>query len=65
MLGILKYTLGGIVAVGYIVAGIGILDFVNTDIATSNLTDWVVWATSTIFTMAGFFILMTMKGVVR
>ena len=65
MLGILEYTLGGIVAVGYIVAGIGILDFVNTDIATSNLTDWVVWATSTIFTMAGFFILMTMKGVVR
>jgi len=65
MLGVLKYTLGGIIAIGYIVAGIGILDFVNTDIATSNLIDWVVWGTSTIFTLTGFFVLMTMARVVK
>ena len=60
MLSVLKFTLGGIVALGYIVAGIGLLDAVNTNIATSNLFDWIIWGVSTVFTLAGFIALMMM-----
>ncbi len=53
----LTYVLGGIAALAYVVVAIGLLDLVNTNIATSNLLDWIVWGVVCVFMLAAFTII--------
>ena len=63
MLKALTYVLGGIAALGYIIVAIGLLDMVNTNIATSNVFDWIVWGVVCVFTLAAFTILHLLSNI--